>query len=632
MKLDFTQIRLMLAKHTLGLECGLVFLTALFVYLSNQQLISSNDSIPNSLLAFHWLENGSLNFDAFRDSYHYMPNDIFGANGIPYFFVEAPNGHLTSAYPIGPAILSFPLYVLFFVYLKGIALLQSGFANPALDLTNPAFETTRQQFEKLAGACLTALAVMIFHLAVQIKFNKSVALFATFIYAFATLNWAISAQGLWAHTVFNLALISIMLALFKAERSTASRRHGLLLVAGFFCGLLPSIRLTGLLFVLAIFAYVGITYRKQVIWLVIGASSALFNLFWNIFYFGFSLKSSIAGGYSTLMQTSGEYIFSVDYFKEAFFGLLISPGRGTLIFSPILLSAIPGIYRIFQHRQRTDEKLLLLLLAACGILFLQYCFYRPWWGAITYGSRFLIDTLPVFCYLIGYFLIEFLFGGRYRSRLQSIGIWLAFSLLLLYSTLVQVIGAFSQPHIWDITPGFEQSRFWDWQDSPIERHARNLKVTLNPPVIDTKAYRRRWKGEILQLQDGNNQVIPATNVLQVPPSQEILLRAKLQNRGQSAWFGYDTGLVKGQTIVHVEFFDQNDQQIKVTSLNYLYLPGQIVQGETAVASGKIRFPQNPGEYKLVLRLGLMQMARLPQSSQGAGRSTYELKIRVQAPD
>lgn len=113
MKELLTKIRTLIQKRPQAWIALLIFCTCVFVYLANGETISSTDNVSSSVLAFNWLDNHSLNFDIFRDGYLYRTDTKHGANGIPHFFVEAANGHLSSTYPIGNVILTFPLYFLF---------------------------------------------------------------------------------------------------------------------------------------------------------------------------------------------------------------------------------------------------------------------------------------------------------------------------------------------------------------------------------------------------------------------------------------------------------------------------------------------------------------------------------------
>jgi hypothetical protein len=613
MKLLISRVKDFVRARVQFFECLLIFCSCLFIYWANGQLIGSSDSIPHSLIALHWLENGMLNFDAFRQGHYYMSVDAFGPNGIPYFFAEAPNGHLTSAYPIGVSIVTFPLYLIFFVYLKIVSVIQAAgpdVSSNILDVTAQGFEIYRRACEKIAAVITTSLAVVLFYLSVKLKFNRAVAIAATFIYAFATSNWTTSSQALWQHTISNLALVSILLCLLKANRTSGLRRKVLLVTAGFFCGLLPGIRPTSLLFSIAVFIYSVFEYRRDVIFLLLGCSSFLFNAFWNFYYFGISLKGLVVGGYSSLFNNrSSSYQFSLAYFIDAFFGLLVSPSRGLLIYSPVILFAIPGANQAIRDKVGKDEKLLVCLLIACGVLFIQYCFYIPWWGAITYGSRFLVDTLPVLCFLVSYFIAN-QFDSFSKGKRHFTSIFTAFLLSIIFSTSVQVIGTFSDRSVWDTSPIPHHSRFWDWKDSQISRHAISLYFKLVNPIDKPQAYRRNLKGVIETIGDMNYQ--PINSPLVVTPSQEMVLTAVLKNTGKSQWFGYETGMRRGGTKVRVRFMDSSGHEAKVFRPSALHISGMPEQGETATAIGNVTFPEQPGNYQATFSLISQDIGRFPR--------------------
>ncbi|MBF2047102.1 MAG: hypothetical protein IGS54_07015 [Elainella sp. C42_A2020_010] len=105
---DFAKLKAKIADYPQAAVGTLIFVTCVFVYLANRSTtLTSSDNVTHTLLAFNWLENQTLHFDAFRDGHLY-------GGGIPYYLVEAPNGHLTSRYPIGTALVSFPLYCFFY--------------------------------------------------------------------------------------------------------------------------------------------------------------------------------------------------------------------------------------------------------------------------------------------------------------------------------------------------------------------------------------------------------------------------------------------------------------------------------------------------------------------------------------
>lgn len=581
--------------------CLLIFATCVFVYQVNRLLtLTSSDNIPHALLAFNWLENHTLNFDNFRDSFHYQGE-------VPYFFSEAPNGHLTSTYPIGTAIITFPLYLIFFLYLKLIALLHMGDqASLSLNLTSQEFAETRRFFGKLAATICSAFSVVLFYLSLRLKFSRAIALLTAFTFAFATATWVLGSQDLRQHTAANLLLTGLILCLFKIDRTTGKSRKLLLIIAGCFCGLLPSIRLTSAIFSAAAIVYVVYVYRKQSVYLLIGLPSILLNWIWNSYYFG--LENFSRGGYSKLFEVgSASYKFSFDYFLGAFLGQLISPSSGLFVFSPVLLFAIPGFYFVFRHRAGNDEKLLICLTFASAGLFLHYCFYAPWdGGGDSYGSRFLMDTLPVVCFLIAYVLDWATSHVLLQRRVIYRSVLPLFLLTLLGSTAVQTIGAFSDA-AWSKIPLpliNAPERRWSLADSRIQRHWGNLLARAVPPIPDPGLYRQQLNGKVDRVEairrDGTVETI--SNRLAIRAGGKPDLKVTLTNIGKSPWFGYQTGIRgQGETRLFVSLSNATGQPVQLKQ-EYLYISGTPQSGEQTTAIGQIIFPRKPGEYQARLEL------------------------------
>lgn len=591
--------------------CVLIFVTCGFVYLANGTAISSTDNIPSSLWAFHWLDNHSLNFDLFRGGHLYRTDTRHGADGIPHYFVEAPNGHLGSTYPIGNAILTFPIYVLFFVAIKGAEFFQGLVAGSPVDLlrlTDPEFEGALLSYQKLAATTVAALSVVVFYLIVRLKFNRAIACISTFIFAFATSTWVIGSQGLWQHGSSNLVVLCIVFCLFKANRCGGGRRRLLLVLAGIFCGLLPGVRSTSLLYSLAAIAYALFMYRREAIFLLLGLPSLFISASWNIYYFGFSLSNLVIGGYSRFGRqdasfTASFYQLTVAQFVEGFLGLLVSPSRGLLIFSPVVLLAIPGVGQVWRWRAGKDEKLVICLTLAAGLVFLQYCFFRIWSGGACYGPRYLTDILPMVGLAIAYLLahwVEQWNQGNWRwSRLK-----LALLMFLIFwSTFTQAVGAFGYTN-WDGIPYYTKERLWEWQDTQIERSANHVFYRAVDPIGDRTSYLKQWNGEIGAIAKRNGKPIGGAIVAQ--PSRKMVLQAQVKNIGTVPWVGYETGLSRGRTHVDVEFLDESDQavRIKVGARSRLYVSGMPKPGETVMAIGRVVFPPQPGNYRMVLELGV----------------------------
>ncbi len=601
--------------RSLAFECWLIFLVCVAIYLANGRTISNRDTFPNTMLAFNWIFNHQLNFDVFRESYLF--------NRPVWFFAESFNGHLTSVYPIGVAIVAFPFYLIFsgVVWLNSVthdSLLHIG--TVSLDITRGIFEPARLLFEKFAATLITAIAVVIFYLATNLKFNKSICIILTFTYAFATQTWVTASQGLWQQTGANLVICSTILCLLKANRTQGKNQKILLLLAGICCGLLISIRPTDILVTIALIIYSLLTYRRESIFLFLGLSSVLVSVSWNFYYF----STFLLGGYSN--QTS-LYSFTFEQFLKSFLGILVSPSRGFFIFSPVMLFAIPGAFQVFKLRSGRDERLLLCLTIASVALFLNYCFFTVWWGGWTVGSRFMVDTLSVFCFLMGYPLmthIKKVSEGRKRLFNSS---FVCFLTLILISTSVEISSAFtvsSGNYNWDTVPAVIDTkssvgmgRLWSFRDSPIERSTRSLLYKFKQDSAVSPAYIQGLDGKIKQVRLVDKSS-PLTKLAGASGASE-LVQVDLQNTGTSQWINYAEGGGSGSIFVRIRFYDATGNMDKQGQLFVLESPQA---GEQATAIGYINFPINLGTYRLVL--DLVSEKQFPQDSD----HVYELPVEV----
>jgi hypothetical protein len=145
-------------------------------------------------------------------------------------------------------------------------------------------------------------------------------------------------------------------------------------------------------------------------------------------------------------------------------GLTVSPNRGILIYSPVVLIAAAGA--VAAWRSPTAEATLLMRyasLAALAIL-LTYSKFIAWWGGHGYGPRYLTDAMPFVGILLA-FGFKWIFDEAPRRRFfQTAAI-----VLVVYSVSIQAIGAFCWPSPWTLNnnPPYRY-RLWDWRNTELE--------------------------------------------------------------------------------------------------------------------------------------------------------------------
>ncbi len=539
-----------------------IIAVAFAIYLANGEFLGSYDSMPNSLLAANALATGRLDLDDFRGSY-------FTALGGQYAFVEAPNGHLTSVFPIGTAIVAAPIELAF-------ALMRA--ADPtAPPLTAAAAEPTRQHDEKLAAALLAALAVGLCWRCGLLLGTPWQAGIVTAVFAVGTPMWAIAAQALWQHGPVNLAVLALVFALLRAGRTTGRSATAWVGAAGLAAGLLPVIRPTALLFTLAAAAFVLATQRGRAGWFAAGATVGIApGLAWNLAFF-----HTLVGGYGSNAAMFGGTLGSI---ATAFAGLLISPNRGLFVFAPVLLFSLVGFVRALRRGTR-DALLLAMLAGACAALTVLYACFPGWWAGFTYGPRFLADTSAVAALLLVFAVPADPLRAARRSLAAALTAG-AFVFAAFASLAIEFAGANggAAGAEWNAVPvsvDLAPERVWDVDDSQIGRNVRGAfyRFAPPPPVAGAAATVVAVRLEPLAARGG--RVIEA--------------RARVANDGPSTLAGYRSGRYGGQLRVRVRLTSSGAAPTE----QLLYVGDAIAPGAVATAIGWIHVPAPPARWRIV---------------------------------
>jgi hypothetical protein len=598
----------------------LLFAFTLWGYMANHATLSACDAIPNGFLAFNWLENHSFTLNSLVDSGVQNPGCLFAVPGHDRL---GSGQQWISFYPIGPAIVTAPLYLIFYIYIKLTHL------GTALNISSLEFQPTRALYEKWAAAIVAATSVVILFQLSKCLFKRRIALFVAWVFAFGTSTWTTSSQGLWQHGPLNLMVIVMLWGLLRAEparnqaRDQARDQARWLMLAGFACGLLPGIRPTSIVFCLVGLIYAIVYFRPNLRFFLCGGLSVLPALIWNTYWF----SSPLLGAYQNVSAA-----INLALFPEGFWGILFSPGRGLFVFSPIVFFALPGLVVLLQRWRRPADQLILGTVLACGLTVISYSCFLVWWGGGSYGPRFLTDIMPTTCLLIGYCL----------TALLTVPPWhplrLFFSTLLggatVFSVLAQCAGILIEPAYWNANPisvdtPDGRSRLWQWSDSQLMRHINGLINTDRVDRVTTPSAIRDYRGQILSWSVQSAALpsdLSADRVLTGTPNQAIVLAVQVQNTGKVPWYGYKYGTGRGQALLQGAIFAQQPSR-RVVAQAFLHPVDRIDPGQTAAAIGSFFFPAVPGEYEVLFWPGLGGMA-VPNPDPNLA---YRIQIRVVTP-
>lgn len=435
----------------------ILILFTYIIYNINMRAINSGDTWPAAMLPFSILSQGTLYLDMFADFFQSLNFD-------PHM-VLLSDGHFLSFYPIVIPVLITPFYIIPYSLFNLIHL--------PLNMLDSSFYLAIFILEKIFASLISVASVVFCYLSLKELIRREIAYICAAIYAFATNTWVTSSQALWQQGMVEL-ILSVLIFLTIINEKNRSNIN--IIYMGILSGLFMFNRPSDTPLLLPFLVYV----------LLIGKRTFLYYLFFSVFsgfpflVYNLYFFKNIFGGYTNLLS---DFSLGTSILMNLS-GLMISPSRGLLIYSPILILSLFG----YTHIKEIDGWNLKLFLKIAGIsILLQllvYGSYRIWWAGHCYGPRFLVCILPFLVVYIGLFLNGWLrfdrIRGKYLVYLCLIG------LLLIWSVSVQVIGAFCYPNgNWDGTPEDVDlgERLWDWNDNQITRSIQAGPIIVNPFVI-----------------------------------------------------------------------------------------------------------------------------------------------------
>jgi hypothetical protein len=300
---------------------------------------------------------------------------------------------------------------------------------------------------KAAASALSAAAAAVLFKAMGRANGESEARWGAGLFALATSVWA-GSQSFSPQPVAAFAVaVALLLVLKGADAPAWAGRAGLPL--GLAIAAWPAT--IGLAAVAAI--GVAVRWPRQIVWLVVWGIPGLAARF--------VAQPFLPATFTTGLEGLGEGI------GEGHLGLLMSPVKGLLVFTPLALAAFAGMVRAW----RWGERWLVATLAGGFLVHLGLVgASSDWLGRPGWGPTTLTAALPFLFLLLP----------------EGLAAWPRIGALLAAVSLgVQVIGAFAYDQRWERLyqkaeePG--HSEIWDWEQSPIPYYVRRRVVILAMP-------------------------------------------------------------------------------------------------------------------------------------------------------
>jgi hypothetical protein len=446
---------------------------ALLIYLAPGALLPGNDTRPLMYIPHALLLHGTTTFapSAYPFMFRWVhlpegrsvrvrtPDELWALAKEQRIALRAPKYYLVPTKDPAAFASTFGL-------IPGLVALPASMALSLYDVEYALSPRGLAWASRFTAAVLCAASVALLYLCcLGLGLRRGRALLAAISFGFGTAVFSLSSQALWQQTA---SLFALSCALASAVMMQRHERGALR--CGAALGLAILIRPTALLLAFAVGGFVLWERRRLALRfaLPIAASVGLALLYnWAQFGSPFANGQSLASAAVAQARTGSPELFQTPLLAGAA-GLLVSPGRGLLVYSPVCAFAVTCL----RGTSGSERSLLLSLLVGLAAMWAVAFTWFDWWGGYCYAYRPLVDSMPVLALLLAVTLRSL----PMRSAWGGL-----FALSLAWSTALHAIGAAAyEPIGWNekdgqsIDHGEHRWRLWSWSDAPFLHYARNF--------------------------------------------------------------------------------------------------------------------------------------------------------------
>jgi hypothetical protein len=420
-------------KRPWGAACLLVMLPAALLFFTSSHNLMMGDSRPVILTAASLVTDGDMELSKFAP----LPDGAGPREGLPYYLRRTPGG-VYSNYPAG--MLQFALPVALLARCLG-ADLRASAVHERLEKWTASW---------LAAACLGLFFLLALHLT-----DPAPAAIVTLLLAVGSVLFTTVAQGLWQHG--GLIFWALIALLAEFDRRQHPAWSGTLL-PGVACGLMLACRLTSAVFIVPFGLWVLLRCPRRAVFLAAWAFVAYApwallyeSIYDNLFGPSMSLVTGL-GGSSLWLRTLP--------------GLLISPGRGLLVYQPwlVLLAVAPLCWFVPAHfrgggRPAPPRGWAWCCVAAVFLHLGLLTAWPMWWGGACWGSRLLAESVPLLALLCLHPVAVLWRTPAGRAVVMA---------LVLLGCLVHAPAVYFRAEDWDMAADVDHhpAVLWSWSDPP----------------------------------------------------------------------------------------------------------------------------------------------------------------------
>ena len=414
------------------LLCGPVMLLTFLGHNAASSSHAGGDSRWTTYQSLSLLHDHTLTLERWRDRFETRPvHAALNEDGEPVY-----------TFPWGTAVVIAPI-------MAGLELkekLAGGSLQAKIRPQDAPHET-----ENTVASVLIALAAGIMFLIARSELGSPLwAAGVALAFAFATSLFSTATRALWSHGPAIL-VISCELGILLRSRPPplGPGRDRLIPLLGPLFVLAYAVRPTTAVIAAVFTVVVAVSHRRRLPLLLAAGAVAAAG------YFAVNL--------ATYQQLQPAYyspgrLFASNHFFEALAGNLISPQRGLLVWSPIVLLAAAGVV-VARRSGRFDALTGGLVAAVVGYWFVISTL-EPWWAGFSVGPRLFTDIVPILA-VLALPAIALLRRGHWAGR-GVVAVLLAFSLF----THTQGATRFETQQWNEFPRDVHQhpDRIWDWDD------------------------------------------------------------------------------------------------------------------------------------------------------------------------
>jgi len=394
----------------------MLFFISFSVYIYGFKYVASGDTVASEILAISLINEGNFDFDEFFEE----------DEELQYSFARF-DGRILNRYSVVAGMMNIPVFLV-------------------AELLGINIEEELLPLNVVSMSLLAALSTLLmFFILLKRKFSITLSTLLSLIFAFGTLVWSVTSKGTWQHGPSIFFLSAGMLLFFNEKKHIFAW-------SGFFFALMCVNRPVNGLIVIPFYVYILFYKRKQFLVMFLTSLIPLIFLAWySLEYWGsiLSLGQGQSGKFTSTPWTGIP-------------GLLFSPARGLLIFTPVFIFSM--LYMIKDVFVKGGNVLYRFLCVGFVLTLAIYTIWERWFAGHCFGYRYLSEYIPI--------LILFLAEAWKKYIKPKTWTRILFLFLIVFSVYFNFLGAFIYPSDFNTSPNnidFNEYRIWTIKDTELLR-------------------------------------------------------------------------------------------------------------------------------------------------------------------